>query len=238
MNYSTMKSRGVHELIKRGLSFIQLRVKEGPLKGTKMIATTGSHFIAGDYEPEKTACIAEAATEGMTIVDVGAHVGYFTMIMAKKVGSGGAIHSFEPRDLNRNFLKRHIRSNGISNVTVYSQCVGDQYGKVMFEERTGTGTGHISTDGNVEVDMVTLDGMVAEGKIPVPDMLKIDVEGAEILVLNGARETISSRKPKMVLAVHSDELERECREILEPLGYTFTDLGQAKGDKEFLVECA
>jgi FkbM family methyltransferase len=174
----------------------------------------------------------------MTIVDVGAHVGYFTMIMAKKVGSSGAIHSFEPRDLNRNFLKRHIRSNGISNVTVYSQCVGDQYGKVMFEERTGTGTGHISSDGNVEVDMVTLDGMVAEGKIPVPDMLKIDVEGAEILVLNGARETISSRKPKMVLAVHSDELERQCREILEPLGYTFTDLGQEKGDKEFLVQCS
>jgi hypothetical protein len=83
--------------------------------------------------------------------------------------------------------------------------------------------------------MISLDEAVEEGLLPAPTAIKLDVEGAENLVLDGGMKTIAAHKPKLILAVHSDELEAYCRGQLEPLGYTFEDLGQEKGDKEFIV---
>lgn len=221
---------------KRIASVVCLKIKSGPLQGYRWILSTGTNFLSGKYEPEKTECLASIVKEGMIAIDVGAHVGYYSLIMAKGVGPSGKVYSFEPRDLNRGFLKKHIRVNGVENVTVFSKCVGDREGKVSFETRTGTGTGHLSEEGDVTVEMTTLDGAIKEGLLQAPDLLKIDVEGAEVQVLRGATETIRNAKPIMVLAVHSEALERECREILEPIGYVFEDLGQEKGDKEFLVK--
>ncbi len=107
---------------------------------------------------------------------------------------------------------------------------------VGFETRTGTGTGHVSMRGNVKVSMKTLDHLVELGKVASPDVLKIDVEGSEMLVLRGARNTIEDKKPIIILAVHSDDLEEQCRRFLEPLGYTFQNLEQKTGDKEFLLK--
>ncbi len=230
-----MKTRRLHELSKRIASVICLKIKAGPLKGYRWILSTGTNFISGKYEMEKTQGIVGVIESGMIAVDVGAHVGYYSLIMANGVGPSGRVYAFEPRDLNRNFLKKHIRVNGVENVEVSSNCVGDREGTVSFETRTGTGTGHISEEGNVSVEMTTLDSSIKNGRVREPDFLKIDVEGAEVQVLKGASETIRSKRPVMVLAVHSDALERECRDILEPLGYIFEDLGQEKGDKEFLV---
>ena len=203
--------------------------------GAKWILSTGAHFIAGTYEPEKTRCITATTEIGMTVFDVGAHVGYFSLIMSQLVGPEGEIHAFEPRDLNRDFLKTHIRLNKIRNVQVHSHCLGDHIGQVRFETRTGSGTGHVSSSRNVTVFMTTIDALVKRGVLPLPDLIKIDVEGAEMLVLQGGYETIRKRRPTMILAVHSDRIELECRTLLAPLGYVFKDLGQSKGDREFLV---
>ena len=231
----SMKSRVLHEFAKWIVSPVRLRIRGGPLAGSRWILSTGKHFIAGTYEPEKTHCIVAAAQPGMAVLDVGAHVGYFALMMAERVTSGGVVHAFEPRDLNRHFLQTHVRINGITNVRVHSHCLGDRVGPAKFNTRTGTGTGHLSSDGNVSVEMMTIDSLVEDGTIPVPDLIKIDVEGAEVLVLRGGYSMICGRRPTMILAVHSEALERECRAILEPLGYEFQDLHQAKGDREFLV---
>lgn len=225
----------LHELVKRAFSLVRVRIRGGPLMGAKWILPTGVHFIAGTYEPEKTNCITETTKEGMVVLDVGAHVGYFSLIMARLVGPKGKVFSFEPRVLNRRFLETHIRLNGIRNVYVYPKCVGDHVGEVMFETRTGSGTGHISNDGNTTVRMTTIDLLVQFGGIPSPDLIKIDVEGAEMRVLRGGLETIRNTLPTIILAVHSEGLECECRRLLEPLGYSFQDLGQSKGDREFLL---
>ena len=87
------------------------------------------------------------------VLDVGAHVGYFTLIMSRRVGPGGEVHAFEPRKLNRRFLKTHLRLNAADNVRVYSLSIGDRVGPVRFETRTGSGTGHVSDSGNVTVRM-------------------------------------------------------------------------------------
>ncbi len=230
-----MRNRTLHEFLKRVFSPVHVPIRGGPLMGAKWILSTGAHFIAGTFEPEKTRCITETTKVGMTVFDVGAHVGYFSLIMSRLVGSGGEIYAFEPRDLNRDFLKTHIRLNKISNVRVHSHCLGNHIGQVRFETRTGSGTGHVSSSGNVTVSMTTIDALVKGGVIPLPDLIKVDVEGAELLVLQGGYESIRKQRPTMILAVHSNLIELECRSLLEPLGYVFKDLGQSKGDREFLV---
>lgn len=230
-----MKNRKFHEWIKRVGSVICVRIKKGPLKGYKWIVTTGSSFIRGVYEMQKTEGILKSIKPGMNVLDVGAHVGYYSLIMAKKVGSEGSVCSFEPRDLNRSFLEKHIRINKITNIKVFSECVGDREGATKFESRTGTGTGHISDSGNLNVRMTTIDSAIANGRVNTPDYIKIDVEGAEMMVLLGGAKTIESRKPILLLATHSDKLEKKCRDFLEPMGYNFQDLEQDKGDTEFLV---
>ena len=231
-----MRNRTLHEFVKRLFSPIRVRIKGGPLRGARWILSTGVNFITGAYEPEKTRCIVGTTEEGMAILDIGAHVGYFSLIMSRRAGPRGEIHAFEPRKLNRRFLKTHLRLNGADNVRVYSLCLGHKVGPVKFETRTGTGTGHLSNSGNVTVRMTTIDTLVQSGTVPVPDLIKIDIEGAEIQALEGGYDTIRKALPTMILAVHGDELERQCRTLLEPLGYHFKDLGQTTGDREFLLK--
>ena len=230
-----MKNRTVHEFLKRLTSIIHVRIKAGPLKGRKWILSTGRNFLRGQYEVEKTEGIVATISEDDIVFDIGAHVGYYSLIMAQSAGPRGHVYAFEPRALNRDFLKQHVRLNGCTNVTVFPYCIGDEQKTVHFETRTGTGTGHVSDDGNVTAEMISIDRAVEEGLLKPPTAMKIDVEGAEDLVLDGGMKTIAEHKPKMILAVHSDELEAYCRSKLEPLGYTFEDLGQAKGDTEFIV---
>lgn len=224
-----------HELAKRIGSIIRVRIRSGPLKGCKWILSTSGRMIAGTYEPEKTRAITAVIRPGMTVVDVGAHVGYYSMIMAAGVGPEGRVQSFEPRRLNSDFLATHVRINDVSNIQLHRSCVGDRRGTVRFSHGTGTGTGCVCAEGETSVEMIALDEAIDAGIVEAPDLIKIDVEGAEMLVLTGAKKLLAEKRPLLVLAVHTDELERECRDLLEPMGYEFEDLNQAGGDREFLV---
>lgn len=234
---STLRRR-VHEALKLAFSPIMLRIRGGPLRGKKWSVTTGSAFIVGRYEPEKTAAIADEVRPGDIVFDIGAHVGYFTVLMSERAGPDGRVFAFEPRPLNQRFLSRHVRVNGCVNTRVLHQAVGDRDDTVRLETNTGTGTGRVSPTGDTEVEMVTVDGLVESGRLPAPTFLKVDVEGGEMAVLRGARSTLVEHRPRMVLATHGDAIDAECRAFLDALGYTMIDLGQTKGDVEYLVRPA
>lgn len=228
-------SGSLYELWKSLLAPIMLPIRSGPLQGKRWIAASGSNFISGRYEPEKTATIERAVQADDIIFDIGAHVGYFAVLMAGLAGPGGKVFAFEPRPLNQRYLERHIRVNGCDNIEVLHLCVGAHCGPALLETRTGTGTGYVSATGGTAVEMVSIDEMVESARLPPPTFMKIDVEGGEMGVLRGARRTIERVRPRMVLATHTDELDRECHEFLGELGYTLTDIGQLKGDVEYLV---
>lgn len=229
------RSRGFHEFIKVLFSPILVTIRSGPLRGRRWSLTTGMNFLTGKYEPEKTATLAAEVRPGDVVFDIGAHVGYFTVLMSQAVGTAGRVYAFEPRPLNLRFLRRHIAVNGCSNVEILGVSVGDRPGPARLETRIGTGTGHISATGNVEVDMVSVDTLVDSGRLPAPTFMKIDVEGGEMNVLQGALRVLERHRPRMVLATHGDDIDRRCREFLTPLGYTMTDIGQVQGDVEYLV---
>lgn len=228
-------SRRLHEFVKVLLSPIMLPIARGPLRGRRWIATSGSAFITGRYEPEKTAALASAVGPGDIVFDVGAHVGYFSVLMADRAGPRGHVYAFEPRPLNLRFLRRHIEVNRCTNVTVMDLAVGAGDGMARFDTRTGTGTGHLSPAGNLEVGMTSLDALVDAGRLPPPTFVKIDIEGGEVDALTGALRMLARHRPRLMLATHGDALDRACRGILEPLGYRFEDIGQLKGDVEYLV---
>jgi len=230
-----MSSRTFHEWLKRRLAFITIKIRHGPLKGKSWNISSGSKFTRGEYEPDNTRAIEALVKPRDVVFDVGAHVGYFTVLMSERVGPQGQVVSFEPRDINLDFLRQHVRINKCDNVQIVDACVGDHAGAARLETRVGTGKGHVSSAGNVDVRMVVLDELVQSGSLPVPQFLKIDVEGGEMMVLEGARWIIETHRPLMVLATHSRDLKKACNDFLSARGYDMQDLEEPGGDSEWRV---
>jgi FkbM family methyltransferase len=127
----------------------------------------------------------------MVVVDVGAHVGYFSLLAARKVGPNGKVFSFEPDPINYELLQRNINLNGYTNVTAVNAAVADAIGtRTLFQTTLDSGrhsTYHhgLPENGSVEVDTWTLDTFLESKDWPTVDLVKVDVEGAEVDVLNG-----------------------------------------------------
>jgi FkbM family methyltransferase len=146
----------------------------------------------------------------MTVFDVGAHAGYYTLAMAAKVGRNGRVFAFEPSAENVAHLRRHLDINSISNVTVIEAAVCDRAGAARFHS-VGY-VGQLSSNGYA-VATVRLDDY------PVPDFIKMDIEGAEGSAMRGARRTLS-RQPVLFIALHGEPGRSECLQLLKEFGYT------------------
>ena len=209
----------VKESVKYLLQLLMLQIRSGPLKGKKWIVASGTKFLSGEYEPANTGVFLESLNEGDVLYDVGAHIGYYSVLASDLVGPSGQAIAFEPRPLNAHYLRRHIRSNQCGNVRLVQACVGETSGSCRFEGRTGTGTGHISRNGNLTVQIVSLDELYREGELPTPNFIKIDVEGAEILVLKGSKGIIAEARPTILVSTHDDELLGQCSDFLTAMDY-------------------
>ena len=109
--------------------------------------------------------------------------------------------------------------NNYGNIFPYQIAVSDKNGFVFFGGLTNSSNGHIDESGEIKVETISLDEWIESNKLPAPDVLKIDVEGAEVSVLKSAQNALSKYHPKIFLAVHSPELRNECLKVLKSLGY-------------------
>lgn len=215
-------------------SGIVVKIQNGPLKGKKWIATSGSKFIKGSFETYKAKAFLEHFREGDTFYDIGAHFGYFSLMASEK---SDKIFSFEPRPANRKFFEKHMRLNKVKGVQLLPYAIGDKTGTVRFNTQTGSATGHVDDNGNLEVEMIHIDQWVQNGKLPEPDFIKIDVEGGEIEVIKGCQHTISTHRPKLLIATHSDELHKAVMQFLKGQKYQTEVLEPESetGDTEILA---
>lgn len=195
-----------------------LPIFRGPLRGFRWLVATRSNFIFGTYEPAQTKLFCELVQPGAVVYDIGAHYGYYTLLASKLVGDQGKVVAFEPSPANLARLYRHIELNARTNVQVLELAVSDHEGSARFETRTGSGVGHLAADGPLEVKLTTLDSLA---QLRLPQVMKIDVEGAEVGVLQGAKELFAKAKPVIFLSLHGEELKTSCLGILESYGYTF-----------------
>jgi FkbM family methyltransferase len=194
-----------------------LPILRGPLAGKRWLISSRINFFLGTYEPEQTQAFQEIVRPGHVVYDVGAHYGYYTLLASALAGPAGKVFAFEPSPANIPRLQLHLRVNRCANVTIEEMALSDHEGKARFDNQTGSGTGHLSPDGMVEVQTATLDALSA--RLPTPDVLKIDCEGAELQVLSGGEETIRSAQPAIFLSTHSPQLKADCFRLLGSWGY-------------------
>jgi len=179
---------------------LQFPILSGPNRGLQWTISAGLHRCwLGAYELEMTHHIVSLAKPGMTVFDVGAHAGYFTMMLSRIVGKSGRVFAFEANPENVAILRKHIRINQLGNINIIEAAVADRNGEVRF---SGSGClgyeGQISDSGR-RIRAVKLDDF------PTPDLIKMDIEGAEIIAFAGATRILSELRTKMLVAVHEGE---------------------------------
>jgi FkbM family methyltransferase len=211
-------------------------ILSGVLRGKKWIIGASIHsFWLGIYESDKQKIIPKYVKPGDIFYDIGANVGFYTLIASYLVKNEGHVYAFEPFLKNVEFLKKHVALNGLQNVTLFQLAIADHDGWVHFKEGDEGGTGKIAEDGNLEVPVVSLDSIIADKKLSPPNVLKIDVEGAEYQVLKGASALFRDHKPLIFLATHGDQIHKQCVDLLNNLGYQLETFPSADGGGEIIA---
>lgn len=157
---------------------------------------------AGILEGFEAKLMRDAVKKGMTVVDVGANIGYYTLIFADRVGKKGKVLSFEPDSENFSLLKKSIGINGFQNVEAFKQAVTNKNGSIFLyvcEEHRGDHRIYNPGDGRkgVKVEATTLDRALSSSK--KVDIVKIDTDGAEQLVLEGMKEVVKRNKKIIIV---------------------------------------
>jgi FkbM family methyltransferase len=207
-------------------------IAAGALRGSWWLPTGGGkvwRVLGGSYERGQTELFRRHVNPGSTVLDLGAHIGYYTLLASRLAGPGGRVFAFEPHPRNAWYLRQHARLNGCRNVEVLECAAYDTSGHVPFRFGRGSGTGRVSHGGAVEVRAVRIDEFVAERGI-TPAVLKVDVEGGERPVLDGARETLLRDRPIVFLSTHGEEQEAACGALLAELDYRVGPVAGARGD--------
>ncbi|MBV9687591.1 MAG: FkbM family methyltransferase [Alphaproteobacteria bacterium] len=189
--------------------------------------------------------LREFAISGSTAIDVGANIGFFTLRLARWVGPAGQVIAIEPEARNFASLRRRVVRAGMSQVVNCVQAAAaDRHGQLRLAINRGHPGDHHLHDMGELIPAVTLDDLVAADTRPV-SLLKIDVQGAEAMVLAGARTLIRAHRPAVFVELHQPSLARlgsSTREVIHTLlafgygGHILTRAGIAEPqDPETLV---
>ncbi len=200
----------------------EVRILRGPLRRKKWIKGAGPNaYWVGTFEVARVRAFADAITQGAVIYDVGANVGIYSLIASLRVGVTGRVYAFEPLDQNLRYLRRHIMLNNALNCTVIETAISNKEGTRRFSAAARESSmAKLSPDGEILVPSTTLDSCIyGEKRLRPPDILKIDVEGAEREVLDGSTRALSEFHPKVFLEIHGTQLHAECRAFLLAKGY-------------------
>jgi FkbM family methyltransferase len=190
-----------------GNSGIEVRIARRPVRLHPMFTTQAWE----DIEPEAYNAFANSLSPGSKVVDIGAHIGTYSLLALNIIGENGRIVAYEPNDLTREHLLRHLSwADQFGVTTVRSVCCGAENGETSFYFAPGKVEG---MNGMVPVagfkrkmlQVAKLDDELTLLNV-VPDIIKIDVEGAEWDVLKGATNTLKCTKPILFLSLHPEAL--------------------------------
>jgi len=147
-------------------------------------------------------------------------------LAALLAGENGKIVAFEPVPRNLYYLKKHLEMNHITTVEVIEKAVSNENGLTSFCLGVNFAMGHVFSyivdkldDENITVPMISIDTAIKEDNLPIPDCIKIDIEGAEMHALDGCKNLLMQYHPTIFLSIHSNELRQECIGFLKSIGY-------------------
>jgi len=160
----------------------------------------------GIFEPFETNLVKKSIKKGDVVLDIGANIGYYTLVFAKLVGEQGKVFSFEPEPFNFNLLKKNVEINNYQNVILQNSAVSNSEGKIklyLSHEQSGTHRiypSEICSKDYVEVKMMRLDDYFKKNSLAEKiSFIKIDVEGAELGVLEGMESLLEQNKNLEIL---------------------------------------
>ncbi|RZL55298.1 MAG: FkbM family methyltransferase [Pedobacter sp.] len=209
----------------------------GPIKGMKLFTTfqISPRMMFGFDETWVSHLAKHYIKEGDIVYDIGAHIGYTSILFSNLVGKQGEVHAFELLpSVAKNYLEKTVNANQLSNIKVHAIGLADKkeeidiyVGNTMMGTLTEEGYESQSSE-KCQID--TLDNYILTRQIAPPQVIKIDVERAEIACLKGAIETIKNFKPTLIIEFHNLQLLQAGYEILNTLGY------QLQTEKEVINE--
>ncbi len=174
-----------------------------------------STLLSGDFERAERAALVRFATPGSTAVDVGANIGLLAIPLAGAVGKSGLVLAFEPHPENFARLERNMLTSHTTNMVAYQTALGSRTGSIALNlgsdsayHSTAEVATHRRTGNRINVRVTTLDKVWRERGLPPVSIVKIDVEGAEVDVLEGSQELIEMCKP-IVLAEASSKTKHQ-----------------------------
>ncbi|MEO2033968.1 MAG: FkbM family methyltransferase [Planctomycetaceae bacterium] len=226
-----------------------VRVMAGPLKGRRLLRQHGLpnlSMLFGTYESRFATAYGKRVKDGSIIYDIGANAGYFSLLAAHLHQPGGQVVAFEPVPSIVSDLRAMLIANDLSDrVHACQLALSDTAGRIKMYTPASAETGVICSavrhsdvdeDSVIDVDVTTLDHFIFSDRNPAPEVIKLDVEGAEASVLSGARRVLKEVRPIVLAEIHGDQPAMDVWDIVVPLGYQvhlLTETGESEiSDRE------
>jgi FkbM family methyltransferase len=225
INYRSFLGRVVRLPLRLLPKNIVMPILQGQLRGKKWVVGAGEHgYWLGSYEMRKRIAFEHEIQPQTVVYDIGANVGFYSLLAAHLTGPAGKVYAFEPWHRNVEFIRRHAALNRFETIEIFEAAVSDQAGDAFFDPGVSIATGHLSDSGTVSVHQVRLDDMLAEGVIAPPHTMKVDVEGAEYAVFQGATTLLETYRPLIFLDTHGRDVHALTVALLAGYGYQFETL--------------
>lgn len=185
----------------------------------------GKNLFAGWFEPAEVDFVRRHLKPGDVVLDLGANAGLYTLLAARAVGPAGHVYAFEPGARALELLRHNVQINGATNVTIIDAAVSDKTGTASFAVARDTAYSSLADIDRDDQDVVEwktvrtirLDDAISEYGIPQATFIKMDVEGAEKLALDGASRLLARSTPLTILFEASDT-------NASAFGYTVSEL--------------
>jgi len=216
------------------------KIHMGPLRDIYlfMALRTGLRMYLGIYEKEQTSFMCKIIKKEDCCLDLGSHVGFFTMLFARLVGKDGKVFSFEPVKEGHNFQKKSVKKNRFSNIKLFNFALGDVVEDKKAYVFSDSGMARfdrsiLGLEESQQTDIFqirTLDSISEVTKLEKLDFMKIDIEGFEYRALLGGKNTIKKYKPNMLIEIHSRDNYEGIYSLLRELDYKLYDLENNKVD--------
>ncbi len=195
-----------------------VRILRGPMRGMKWIAGASNHGCwLGLYEPAYQVEFLSRIPNDGVVWDVGANVGFYSLLASRKARKVIAI---EPLPANLAYLRRHIALNRLEScIEVHELAATNYNGEGNFRPIPGNRSeGALQPYGTMRVRTARLDRFTSE----LPDVIKVDVEGNELEVLQGATDVLRRKSATVFISRHSADLD--CKDLLESFGYSVSEM--------------
>lgn len=228
-------------LVRTGRRFLQDRawkIERGEGAGLKLKLPQNLDYIFGSSEPPVQMALAQRLHPGDVFYDIGANMGFFSLIAARIVGATGWVYAFEPVLENAAIVRANANLNGLQNITLREVAVGGSTGTAELLLTEWDGGSCLSTSAvrpselisRRNVRVIALDDFIPEDNLRLPNFVKIDVEGVELEVVQGMTKTITTSKPVLLYEIDDGDKTsfvrrwRELDEYVSLLGYEIIHL--------------